>query len=208
MSDLQHPRFARAYARISVEADERGGAAHRRRLLAGAAGTVLEVGAGNGRNFGQYPPSVTGVLAVEPDDTLRAIAEEAARSAPVPVRVVAGDADALPAGDGEVDVVVASLVLCSVPDVDRALAEMARVLRPGGELRYYEHVRSARPVGALLEDAVVPLWRRMAGGCRPNRRTGEAVRAVFDVEHEERFRFRPAALGPASDHLVGLARRR
>jgi ubiquinone/menaquinone biosynthesis C-methylase UbiE len=203
---LQHPRFARAYARVSAEADERGMAEHRRRLVAGLAGRVVEVGAGNGRMFAHYPESVAEVVAVEPDDTLRALAERAAAHAPVPVLVVGGDADHLPLPDAAADAVVTSLVLCSVPDQASALAEMLRVLRRGGEVRYYEHVRSAGVAG-VLQDAVTPLWRLAAGGCHPNRRTSEAIRAAgLVVETEERFRFRPVRLGPSSMHVLGRAR--
>jgi ubiquinone/menaquinone biosynthesis C-methylase UbiE len=157
--------------------------------------------------FAHYPREVTEVLAVEPEDTLRALAEGAARSAPVPVRVVAGDADHLPVADGSADAVVASLVLCSVPDQASALAEIVRVLRPGGELRYYEHVRSAGVPGAL-EDAVSPVWPLLAGGCHPNRRTSQAIAASgLAVEREDRFRFRPSWAAPAALHVLGTARR-
>jgi SAM-dependent methyltransferase len=207
LSRLQRPRFARLYLGVAEEADRRGGAEHRRRLLAGLGGTVVEVGAGHGPNFRYYPPEVTDVLAVEPDATLRAAAERAAAAAPVPVRVVAGHADALPAADASVANVVTSLVLCSVADPHRTLAEVRRVLVPGGTLRYYEHVRSAGAKG-LVQDAVRPLWTRIAGGCHPNRRTGDVVRAAgFTVDTEDRFTWRPARLGPASDHLIGSAHR-
>jgi ubiquinone/menaquinone biosynthesis C-methylase UbiE len=191
---------------MSVEADRRGVADHRRRLLAGLRGRVVEVGAGNGRMFAHYPAEVTEVVAVEPEDTLRALAEDAARSAPVPVRVVAGDADHLPVPDASADAVVASLVLCSVPDQESALAEVVRVLRPGGELRYYEHVRSAGVVG-VFEDLVTPLWPLLAGGCHPNRRTSEAIAAAgLTVESEERFGFRPLRTTPPALHVLGTAR--
>ena len=122
---------------MSAEADERGITEEtRRRLVAGLAGRVVEVGAGNGRMFAHYPGSVAEVVAVEPDDTLRALAERAAAHAPVPVRVVDGDADHLPLPDAAADAVVTSLVLCSVPDQASALAEILRVLRRGGELRF------------------------------------------------------------------------
>jgi SAM-dependent methyltransferase len=203
----QHPRFARAYARLSIEADRRGVADHRRRLVAGLRGRVVEVGAGNGRMFVHYPPEVTEVVAVEPEDALRALAEQAAGSAPVPVRVVADDADHLPVADGSVDAVVASLVLCSVPDLRTALAEVVRVLRPGGELRYYEHVRSTGIIG-VLEDVVSPLWPLLAGGCHPNRRTSAAIGAAgLRVESEDRFGFRPLRGNPPADHVLGTARR-
>jgi SAM-dependent methyltransferase len=157
--------------------------------------------------FAHYPPEVTEVVAVEPDDTLRALAEEAAASVPVPVRIVAGDADHLPVPDGSADAVVASLVLCSVPDLGTALAEVVRVLRPGGELRYYEHVRSTGIAG-VLEDVVSPVWSLLAGGCHPNRRTSAAIRtAGLTVESEDRFGFRPLRGSPTSVHVLGTARR-
>ncbi|UBU10800.1 class I SAM-dependent methyltransferase [Nonomuraea gerenzanensis] len=207
-SEFQHPRFAQAYARVAELVDRRGAYEHRRRLLAGAGGRVIEVGAGNGRNFAHYPPGVTEVVAVEPDDTLRELATAQAASAPVPVSVVSGHAEALPGGDGAFDVVVVSLVLCSVPSQPRALAEAARVLRPGGQLRFYEHVRPANPAFGLLADVVSPLWRRVAGGCRPNRDTLAAIgRAGFEVVETERFGFAPQPGMPRLTHVLGYARR-
>jgi ubiquinone/menaquinone biosynthesis C-methylase UbiE len=211
MSDLaafQHPRFARMYQRISATADRRGAAEHRARLLAGLTGRVLEVGAGNGRNFAHYPTTVTGVLAVEPDDELRAAAERAAADAPVPVTVVAGHADELPAGSASFDAAVTSLVLCSVPDQGHALAELLRVLRPGAELRFYEHVRSHHKPFGLVEDLVTPLWARVGGGCHLNRDTAQQIRdAGFLIEAIERLAFRPTPLVPPTAHILGRARK-
>jgi ubiquinone/menaquinone biosynthesis C-methylase UbiE len=211
MSDLgafQHPRFARAYERMSVESDERGGSEHRIRLLEGLSGRVIEVGAGNGRNFPHYPAAVTEVLAVEPEDRLRGMAERASGAVAVPVRVVAGHVDALPAADEEFDAAVASLVLCSVPDPQRALAEIHRVLRPGGELRFYEHVRAHGRFRGAAEDVITPLWRRMGGGCHPNRRTAEEIAAAgFEIVELDRFGFKPSAYMPATAHILGRARR-
>ncbi|MFB9473010.1 class I SAM-dependent methyltransferase [Nonomuraea salmonea] len=206
MTAFQHPRFAQAYVRASELADRRGAYAHRHRLLAGLHGRVIEIGAGNGRNFPHYPPSVTEVLAVEPDDTLRAHAVAQARSAPVPVSVVPGHADALPAGDGTMDAAVVSLVLCSVPAQSRALAEIARVLAPGGRLHFYEHVRSPRRATGLLQDLLTPAWRRAAGGCHPNRDTvAEIVRAGFEVTEIDRFPFAPQPPIPPLTHVLGTA---
>jgi ubiquinone/menaquinone biosynthesis C-methylase UbiE len=203
---FQHPRFAKAFVDLSEEMDARGGLEHRRRLLAGVRGNAIEVGAGHGRNFAHYPPEVTGVLAVEPEDSLRRLAEQATVHASVPVRVVAGHADQLPAADGSMDAAVLSLVFCSVPDPDSALAELARVLKPGGVLHYYEHVRSTHPVRGLLEDAVTPLYSRFAGGCHLNRDTGGALRAAgFEILEEERFSFRPVRFSPSSLHVLGRA---
>ncbi|MBB6547929.1 class I SAM-dependent methyltransferase [Nonomuraea rubra] len=207
-ADFQHPRFAQAYARVAELVDRRGAYEHRRRLLAGAEGRVIEVGAGNGRNFAHYPPAVTRVVAVEPEDTLRRLAATQAQSAPVPVSVVPGHAEELPADDGTFDVVVMSLVLCSVPSQPRALAEAVRVLRPGGQLRFYEHVRPANPAFGLLADVVTPLWRRFAGDCRPNRDTLGAIRrAGFEVVEAERFGFAPQPGAPRLTHVLGYARK-
>lgn len=205
-SPWDNPKFARTYLRVSEQADRRGVTAHRRRLLADLHGLVCEVGAGNGLNFAHYPPAVSRVVAVEPESTLREHARAAAQRAPVPVFVLAADAQRLPVADGSFDAVVASLVLCSVPDQSRSLAEIRRVLRPGGVLTFYEHVRSRFPVFGLLEDLATPLWSRMAGGCHPNRDTVGAVQAAgFDPVDVERFGFSPNALVPATAHVLGRA---
>ena len=209
MPALSHPLFARLYHLISPQMEVAGSADHRREALEGLEGRVIELGAGNGLNFGHYPSSVTEVVAVEPDPYLRHKAEEAARHAPVSVRVLEGDASVLPAGDASFDGAVASLVLCSVPDPAGALAELHRVLRPGGDLRFYEHVRAEQPSSARLQDAVAPLWALAAGGCRPNRDTVSAIEAAgFFVEAHRRFRFEPSLLArPVAPHVIGRARR-
>jgi ubiquinone/menaquinone biosynthesis C-methylase UbiE len=148
---VHHPLFARVYARVGHLMDAEIGD-HRRRLLAGLTGRVLEVGAGNGLSFPHYPATVTEVLAIEPEPYLRRLALTTARQAPVPIRVADGTAEALPAPDRGVDAVVTSLVLCTVADPDQALAETRRVLRPGGRLRFYEHVRATDPRLARWQD--------------------------------------------------------
>lgn len=175
-------------------------------MLLGLTGTVIEIGAGNGLNFSHYPTTVTKVLAVEPDDLLRGYAEQAASAAPVPVTVVSGHAGRLPAPDGSYDAAVTSLVLCSVPDQSHALAEAARVVRPGGQLRFYEHVRSANALSGWLEDVIAPVWAGFGGGCHPNRDTTAAIgQAGFAIDEIERFSFRFSPVLPAFAHVVGRA---
>jgi ubiquinone/menaquinone biosynthesis C-methylase UbiE len=207
--DIRHPLFARLYPRLSRSMERSGVGDHRERLLAGARGRVIEVGAGNGLNFEHYPATVTDVLAMEPEPHLRRLAEEAARSAPVPVRVVAGRAERLPAEDGSRDVAVLSLVLCSVTDQRLALAEVSRVLRPGGELRFYEHVVSARPVVALVQrglDATV--WPRLVGGCHLARDTRRSIEeAGFVLDRCEFVAIRGEPAGGLTPHLLGAAHR-
>jgi ubiquinone/menaquinone biosynthesis C-methylase UbiE len=210
-TDTRHPRFARLYPRVAARADLRGAAEHRRRLLHGLAGRVVDVGAGDGRNFVHYPPAVTEVVAVEPETTLRALAAEAAREVTVPVTVIPGLADRLPFADGELDAAVVSLVLCSVPDQARALSELRRVLRPGGELRFYEHVISRRqPKRALLRLADGSgVWPALAAGCHLARDTGAAIAAAgFEIERCDRLDFRSAPLEPRLAYILGSARRR
>jgi ubiquinone/menaquinone biosynthesis C-methylase UbiE len=154
---VRRPVFARCYARVGHLMDAEVGD-HRRRLLADLRGRVLEVGAGNGLNFPHYPATVTEVLAVEPEPYLRRLALAAARQAPVPIRVVDGTAEALPADDATFDAVVASLMLCTVAELDQALAETRRVLGPGGRLRFYEHVRANDPRLARWQDRLEGPW--------------------------------------------------
>jgi ubiquinone/menaquinone biosynthesis C-methylase UbiE len=209
-TDLERPRFARMYLKTAKTAERRGATEHRRRLLEGLAGTVVELGAGHGLNFPHYPATVTEVIAVEPEPTLRARATEAAACAPVPVRVLAGVADELPLDDESIDAAVASLVLCSVPDQDRALTELRRVLRPGGELRFYEHVIPNCQPKRLLLQAVdhSGLWPRIAGGCHPARDTAAAIEhAGFKIQRSDRIMFAASRLEPSIPHILGSARR-
>lgn len=205
LKEFQHPWFARVYEKISTAAERAGAGEHRDRLLAGLIGRVVEVGAGNGLNFARYPDTVTEVLAIEPEDRLRESAENAAARATVTVRVLRGHADELPVEDGSCDAAVVSLVLCSVPDQHRALAEIHRVLRPGGELRFYEHVRSDKALLARMEDLVSPPWSRLAAGCHLNLDTAAAIPAAgFDIDTIDRFIFRPSRF-VAQAHILGRA---
>lgn len=207
LSRFQHPRFARMYERISAESERRGTAEHRDRVLTGLTGRVIEIGAGNGLNFSHYPNTVGEVVAVEPDDTLRAMAEMAADRASLRVRVMGGHASALPVDDASFDAAVASLVLCSVFDVGGALAEARRVLKPGGELRFFEHVRSKHPTFGMLQDAITPLWSRVGGGCHPNRNTASSIEAAgFGIEEIDRFSYAPLRFFPKHTHILGRAR--
>ncbi|MFD5702600.1 class I SAM-dependent methyltransferase [Streptomyces lasiicapitis] len=206
---IHHPLFARFYARQSVAA-EPVIAPHRKELLRGVTGRVIEVGAGNGLNFAHYPGTVAEVVAIEPERVLRRLAVTAAMRADVPVDVVPGAAEALPVKSEAFDFAVASLVLCSVRNVPRALAELRRVLRPGGELRFFEHGRA--PGGAMVAvqralDRTV--WPPLFGGCHVGRDTVGALRAAgFELGPYRRFLIpeRGPRL-PMSYCVLGSARR-
>jgi ubiquinone/menaquinone biosynthesis C-methylase UbiE len=208
--DVRHPIFARVFDRLSRGEDDAGQREHRLRALEGLSGRVVELGAGNGLNFEHYPATVTEVVAVEPESYLRARACETAARVPVNVTVVGGVADALPLQDEACDAAVASLVLCTVPDQAAALRELRRVVKPGGELRFYEHVLSERAGFARFQRAAdATLWPVFAGGCHAARDTLAAIRnAGFEVERCDRFDFRPSILvAPATPKILGVARR-
>ncbi|MEV5986776.1 class I SAM-dependent methyltransferase [Streptomyces sp. NPDC052051] len=206
---VRHPLFARYYANVVGPSLEKAGITrYRRRLLTGLSGQVLEIGAGNGLNFPHYPPEVRQVLAVEPEPRLRGLARQAARTAPVEVRVVDGRAEQLPVPDASFDIAVACLTLCSVADQRAALAEIRRVLRPGGRLRFFEHVRADTPGMRRVQRAVdATLWPLLAGGCRTGRDTRTAIAAAgFTLTQVETFAFPETRIPfPAATHILGTA---
>jgi ubiquinone/menaquinone biosynthesis C-methylase UbiE len=206
---VNHPLFARAYLWLSVKEEEAGRAGHREEALAGLSGRVLEIGAGNGLNFAHYPATVDEVVAVEPEPILREHAKRAASESAVRVTVVDGLADALPVEDESVDAAVASLVLCTVPDQARTLAEVRRVLRPGGELRFYEHVLSrAHGLARFQRFSDATYWPHISGGCHMARDTARAIEdAGFTIESQKRWAYRPSPVLPPEPMILGVARR-
>jgi len=166
----------------------------RRWLVASARGRTLDLGCGTGRNLPLLP---AGARAVGLDPAADALRRARRRAPAVPLLIAR--AEALPFRDGTFDTVLSGLVFCSVGDPPGGLAEVRRVLRPGGELRMLEHVRSTSPWGARLQDLIQPLWTWVAGGCHPNRETeGTVARAGFVIDDRRaqgtmrRFRARPA----------------
>ena len=181
--DYTHPVFAQVY-RLIAAAGERGGFGRlRASVLADASGRLLILGLGPGHDLTHLPAAVTSVVAVEPDPSMRALAHGRITACPVPVTLLSADAHALPLSDSSVDAVLCACVLCSVAQPDRALAELRRVLVPGGRLLLLEHV--AAPPGhwvGRLQHVLQPFWGRAAGGCSVRRDTAGAVAgAGFDV---------------------------
>lgn len=200
----EHPTFARFYEWISTRLDEAGERENRIELVGEARGRVLEVGSGNGLNFEHYRLA-SEVVALEPEPTMLRLARPRGREAVVRVVFLRGVAESLPFQDGCFDTVVASLVLCSVGSPGRAAAEIARVLRPGGEVRFLEHVRSTNRAWAGVQDAITPVWSVFAGGCHPNRDTPATLRSAGFEVRVRRFPFGPPT--PARPHTLGLARK-
>src|SRR5262245_21356194 len=154
----------------------------RRWLVGGARGRTLDIGCGTGRNFPLYG-SEASVVGLDPD---RWALRRARRRGPG-TALVRGSAEHLPFRDGAFDTVVSGLVFCSGPNPKKGLAEVRRVLCPGGELRMLEHVRATEPRAARIQDFVQPLWTRITGGCHPNRDTESSVESAgFDIQAEGR----------------------
>ncbi|MFD4523910.1 class I SAM-dependent methyltransferase [Streptomyces sp. NPDC058470] len=208
---VHHPLFARYYARVSVAAETRMGLGGvRDRLLAGLSGRVIEIGAGNGLNFAHYPSTVSEVVAIEPERILRQLAVEAALRAEVPVDVAPGTAEALPVKSEAFDAAVVSLVLCSVRDVPRTLAELRRVLRPGGTLRFFEHGRGGgRSMTYTQRGLDRTVWPRLNGGCHLARDPIAALRdAGFELGPYKRMLMpEKGPRLPTSYCVLGTARR-
>jgi len=197
--------YAAGYDRWMARLDRRGGEDHRRRLVGDADGDVLEIGAGTGMSFPHYRKAAR-VVALEPDPGMRARAERRAGRGAVPVEVIDGDGMKLSFADGSFDTVIFGLVLCTIPDPDRALSEARRVLRPGGHLRFYEHVRSPDPTVARSQDRYERPWRWFGRGCHCNRDTPAAIeRAGFEVLVLDRFDM-PGVPRIVRPHAEGVAR--
>lgn len=160
--------------------------------LSGLRGRVLEVGCGNGANFHRYPPEVSELVGVDPDPFMVDRARRRAAQLDRKIEVLEAPAEELPFADASFDAAVSTLVLCSVDDPAKALAEIRRVLKPSGELRFFEHVRyPGGPLGAV-QDIVTPVWRWFGAGCHPNRRTAESIlKAGFEIVEIRHLRVVP-----------------
>jgi ubiquinone/menaquinone biosynthesis C-methylase UbiE len=207
--EVNHPFFARFLAGVAARAEGGEEDELRRELLEGLSGRVVEIGSGTGPNFRLYPETVTEIVAIEPEDYLRTKAEDAAARAGRPIRLVDALADRLPFEDASFDAAVAAQVLCSVPDQRAALAEVRRILKPGGELRFYEHVLAREPRRARFQRLAGKVTPHLAGGCHPDRETGRAIEeAGFEIERCRRFSFRHSLLDlPVAPRILGAARR-
>jgi ubiquinone/menaquinone biosynthesis C-methylase UbiE len=160
----------------------------RARVTAGLTGEVLEVGFGSGLNIPLYPPEVTRVRAVDPATAGRKLAARRVAASGTAVEYIGTDAQALPLADASADQVVSTWTLCTIPDPDRALAEIRRVLRPGGTLHFVEHGRSPDQKVARSQDRFTPLQRRLAGGCHLNRPIDRLLTAAgFELTRLDTF---------------------
>jgi protein-L-isoaspartate O-methyltransferase len=202
---VDNPFFARLWSRMSTHEPE-AILRLRRENLAGLSGRVLEVGAGTGTNFAFYPETVTEVVAVEPERRLAAIACEAAERAPVPVTVSTDTVEDYRAGE-PFDAVVCSLVLCSVDDPSDVLLQLFSMLRPGGEVRYLEHVASGGFRASIQRVADATVWPRLLGNCHTHRDTERSiVDAGFEIATARREWMLPAWVPlPVSETVIGRA---
>ena len=208
VSAVHHPFFARIWA-VAVARETESVRALRRENVAGLSGRVLEIGAGLGTNFAYYPESVDHVVATEPEPRLAVRARAAAAAAPVRVDVIGETAEgyshAVP-----FDAVVCSFVLCSVRDPGGVLRRLYSSLRPGGQLRYLEHVASAGARGRFQRFVDATVWPKLAGNCHTHRHIERTVvDAGFEVNTSRREWQWPAWMPmPVSEVALGRARRR
>jgi ubiquinone/menaquinone biosynthesis C-methylase UbiE len=206
----EHPIFARFYDRLMAGTERAGLARMRRELLASASGRVLELGAGTGHNLEYYTDAVTELVMTEPDPHMASRLRgrlEGERTAADRASVIVTPAEDLPFDDGSFDTIVATLVLCTVADPSRAIAEARRVLVEGGQLLFLEHVRSPNRRLARWQDRLERPWGFFAAGCHPNRATDQLLAgAGFWIDSMERDRL-PKAPRIVRPLIRGVARR-
>jgi ubiquinone/menaquinone biosynthesis C-methylase UbiE len=198
--------FAACYDRLSAGAEKAGLRAHRESLLSQATGRVLEIGAGTGANLPLYGAQVDSLTVTEPAAPMAKRLERRAREQARPVEIVHAPAEELPFEDGRFDVAVSTLVLCTVADQARSLAELRRVLKPGGRLLFIEHVRSDEPRLSRWQDRLNGFNKVMGQGCNCNRSTVDAIRAagftITELEHSTLAKappfVRPLVVGAAT----------
>ena len=147
----------------------------RRRVIGAAEGRVLEVGIGSGLNLPLYGPRVRAVVGLEPSPELLRMARDRAVTAQIAVELIEASAETIPLDAASIDTVVTTWTLCTIPDAPRALAELRRVLKPGGALLFVEHGRAPGPGVARWQDRLDPLWWRVAGGCHLNRKIDDLI---------------------------------
>lgn len=200
---------ARLYDRVMRGVEEAGLATWRTELFAGLAGDVLEIGAGTGRNLDHYPTTLRRLVLTEPDRHMRAQLDRRFVTSGRVAQVVDAPAESLPFPDATFDAVVSTLVLCSVADQRASLAEIRRVLRPGGKLVFIEHVAAqGRPRRLRWQHRLEPVWRRVAGNCHLTRQTEqELLAAGFRLESCERASMRkaPPVVRPVIRGIARLA---
>jgi SAM-dependent methyltransferase len=178
----------------------------RARVCSGLSGAVVEIGFGSGLNTPFYPGTVTGVAAVEPSDVAWRLATERVASSPVSIERSGLDGRLLPFAQHSADSALSTLTLCTIPDPAQALAELRRVLRPGGALHFLEHGRAEDPTVRRWQDRLTPLNRRLQGGCHPNRPIDQLLTgAGFTITTLERW-YLPSAPRPLAAMYEGVAR--
>jgi ubiquinone/menaquinone biosynthesis C-methylase UbiE len=203
--------FALLYDPFVWVSERAGLRAHRQQLLASAHGYTVEIGSGTGLNLPHYPDAVGELVLAEPDAPMRALLGKKLSRSKNRTRLIDAPAERLPLPDSSVDTVVSTLVLCTVDAPDLALQEIARVLRPGGQLLFLEHVRSESPLLARWQDRLATPWRHFARGCRCNRAIAQLIRSCgFELDriHEAPWRamppiVRPLIIGRATLHTTG-----
>ena len=186
--------MAALYDRSLAKVEDAGLRQWRHDLLSDLTGEVLEIGAGTGLNVSHYGPGVTRLVLAEPDRFMRPKLQQRAQLTKVPTEVVDSGVDPIAFPDESFDVVVSTLVLCSVPDVEAALAEIHRVLRPGGRFVYLEHVAAIEnPKRHRWQGRIEPFWMRLAGNCHLTRTTDQAIPAAgFELVEVRRESMRKA----------------